>query len=361
MAGATAIALSGGIDSLVAASLLKEQGQKVIALHFLTGLETESAAGGPIPDQAFALLEKQTYKRLAPLAANLGIPLHIIDLRDQFKREVVDYFIRTYQAGRTPNPCLVCNHLIKFEILFNKALQLGAGRIATGHYARTRCGNDGRMHLACGRDPFKDQSYFLSRLTQVQLTRAVFPLGEMTKDQTRAIAAQKGLVPVTTSESQDVCFIRDGNYGDFLTNQPAFHSHPGPIEDVQGRVLGRHGGLHRYTIGQRRGIDCPAAQPYYVVRIEPQRNCLVVGGKADLLASSCRVEGINWIIPPSGDSMRTRVRIRYRHVAVPATVTRMENAAAEVVFDRPEAAVTPGQGAVFYSADEVLGAGWIRR
>jgi tRNA-specific 2-thiouridylase len=359
MGDTTAIALSGGIDSLVAAALLKEQGHAVIAVHFLTGFEIETDIARPITDNQFTSLVDFTHSRMAPLTGQLDIPLHIIDLRRQFKRFVVDYFIRTYQAGSTPNPCLVCNPLIKFEIMYRNARRHGAARIATGHYARTVCDSHGRMHLQCGVDRSKDQSYFLSRLTQPQLHRALFPLGGMTKRQTRDMAAEKGLVPVTTSESQDVCFIRNRDYSDFLSALPEFRFRPGPIEDVQGRTIGQHKGLHRYTIGQRRGIDCPAAQPYYVMRIEPQRNCLVVGHKDDLLSPSCRVEAINWIVSPPETALRAQVRIRYRHVAVPATVTPLDNLTAMVDFDQPEAAVTPGQGAVFYCGDEVLGGGWI--
>lgn len=361
MGDTTAIALSGGIDSLVAAALLKEKGHAVIAVHFLTGFELETDITRPIPDHIFESLVNLTYNRLAPLTAQLDIPLHVIDLRRQFKSVVVDYFIRTYQAGCTPNPCLVCNPLIKFDIMYREACQHGADRIATGHYARTECDSHGRMHLRCGIDRSKDQSYFLSRLPQSQLRRALFPLGGVTKHQTRQIASERGLVPVTTSESQDVCFIRNRSYTDFLTALPEFRSQPGPIEDVQGRPIGQHKGLHRYTIGQRRGIDCPAAHPYYVVRIDPQRNCLVVGHKNDLLTPSCRVEQINWIVPPPEATLQAQVRIRYRHGAVPATVTPLGSQMARVDFETPEAAVTPGQGAVFYCGDEVLGGGWIAR
>jgi tRNA-specific 2-thiouridylase len=356
----TAIAMSGGIDSLVAAALLKDQGRPLIALHFLSGYEAGVAPGRlPNADAAFAAMEDHARRTLQPLTDQLDIPLYIIDLRAEFQSRVVDYFVTTYGLGKTPNPCLVCNPSIKFDILWEKARALGAVQIATGHYARIETANDGRMRLLRGIDKQKEQSYFLSRLSQRQLAVATLPLGAMTKEQTRRLARQHGLVPATAQESQDVCFIKTGTYGDFLAQQPQFSPRPGTIEDLQGRTVGRHKGLHRFTIGQRRGIDCPATEPYYVVRLDPHRNCLVVGGKKDLLATHCRVYQINWIAPPPQAPIPVMTRVRYRHKPVPSTLTPMAADRAEILFERPEAAVTPGQGAVFYAGDEVLGGGWI--
>lgn len=356
----TAIALSGGIDSLVAAALLKGQGRRLIGLHFLSGYEAGTGPGGlGRPDPNFAAIEAHARRAMEPLTEQLDIPLYIIDLRAEFQSRVVDYFVETYARGKTPNPCLVCNPLIKFDILLKKARSLGASQFATGHYARIETAVDGRKRLLRGTDKKKEQSYFLARLAQWQLACTVLPLGAMSKEQTRQIAHRKGLIPASAQESQDVCFIRDGNYAEFLVQRSGVAPRPGPIEDVNGRVLGRHAGLHRFTIGQRRGINCPAAAPYYVVRIDRERNCLIVGGKDELSTRRCRVSHINWIAPPPNGPLSVMTRVRYRHKAVSSTLTPFDESNAEVVFDTPEAAVTPGQGAVFYIGDEVLGGGWI--
>lgn len=360
MGTAVAIALSGGIDSLVAAALLKGSGHRLLGIHFLTGYEIDVQDERRSAEDTWADFLDQTRRRMAALTDQLDIPVHVIDLRSEFKSRVVDYFVRTYQVGRTPNPCLVCNPAIKFNVLLNHARSLGAEHIATGHYARNVAGPDGRQHLLRGADGNKDQSYFLARMTQEQLLHAIFPLGEMTKPQTRKLAAQKTLVPIASDESQDICFIKNGLYTDFLSRQPDFKSQPGPIEDVQGRVIGEHKGLYRFTIGQRKGINCPAAQPYYVLHLDSPRNCLVVGFKEHLQRKQCQVDQINWIVPPPRDPCKIMIRVRYRHSAVPALLTLVDDTTAQVDFDVPEPAVTPGQGAVFYRDDEVLGGGWIR-
>lgn len=363
MAAAIAIAMSGGIDSLVSAALLKQRGHQLLAVHFLTGYESGTPAEGDVPFPSVSLSKDQLAqagKLLGPLTDQLDIPLKIVDLRGEFKNIVVDYFIRTYLQGKTPNPCFLCNPMIKFNILYQRTRSMGMDRIATGHYARNISGADGRRHLLRAKDPEKDQSYFLARLTQAQLARAVFPLADFTKDQTRKFAADRGLHPVTAKESQDICFIKDGHYGDFLSGQPGFHPQPGPIEDVRGEVIGQHNGLHLFTIGQRRGINCPAARPYYVIRIDVRRNCLVVGFKEDLATRRCRVTDINWIGPIPRNPLEISVKVRYRHTAVPATLTPLNDTSAAIAFHHPEPAVAPGQGAVFYQGDEVLGGGWIQ-
>jgi tRNA-specific 2-thiouridylase len=347
-----AVALSGGVDSLVSAALLKEAGHQLVGLHFLTGYEGGTPARGDSTPHAVR-------DDMAHLSRQLGIPVHIIDLRSEFQDRVVDYFVQTYASGKTPNPCLVCNPLIKFDILYSRAKELGALRLATGHYARIEKAPDGRMKLLRGRDRKKEQSYFLSRLTQEQLASAVLPLGNLTKAETRRIARERGLVPITYRESQDVCFIKDLNYADFLSHQPGFSFSPGPIENTNGQTIGRHNGLHRFTIGQRRGINCPAAYPYYVVRIDPERNGLIVGTRDELCRRGCLVDRINWIAAPPVAPLEILIRVRYRHQAVPATLTPLGDTRAEITFYAPESAVTPGQGAVFYHGEEVLGGGWI--
>ncbi len=362
MRSPVAIALSGGVDSMVAAALLKDQGCEVIGLHFLTGYESMA----PPPDAApsaggeTASPDSTTAEKVAAMADRLAIPLHVVDLRAAFQHQVVDYFIQGYGQGSTPNPCLVCNPAIKFGHLLTHAHRLGAQCLATGHYARIETAADGRRRLLRGVDPVKDQSYFLARLSQDQLCRAVLPLGDQTKARTRRIAVEKGLRPSVAEESQDICFIHDGAYGEFLQTQPGFASRPGPIQTVDGEVIGRHEGLHLFTVGQRRGINCPAARPYYVVRIDTAANRLIVGFKEDLAKDRCNVAGINWIIEPPRNSLAAQVRLRYRHTAAPARVVPESDTTARVIFEQPQTAITPGQGAVFYRDDEVLGGGWIQ-
>jgi tRNA-specific 2-thiouridylase len=335
-----AVAVSGGVDSLMAAALLKAQGHPIFGIHFLTGYEPENRDVSAVTEQ-------------------LGIPLHVVDLTDAFRTQVIGYFLRTYMAGKTPNPCLVCNPVVKFGVLFERARHLGAKRLATGHYARIVPEPHRQPHLLKGVDRQKDQSYFLAFLTRRQLARACFPLGEMKKSDVKKLAAEKGLQPVTHKESQDACFISSHHYTEFLADHLGVAPSPGKIVDTEGRVLGQHAGLHGYTIGQRRGINCPAAEPYYVLRLDTRNNRLVVGPKRDTLSSECRVQGINWIQPEPSEPIRVHTRVRYRHTAAPSTLTPQPQQQAVVGFDDPLSAITPGQGAVFYIGEEVIGGGWI--
>jgi tRNA-uridine 2-sulfurtransferase len=347
----TAVAISGGVDSLISAYLLKEQGQHVIGIHFITGFEaTAISVEHPAANKT---------KNILAIGEQLGIPVEIVDVRAEFKEKIVDYFTRTYQSGRTPNPCMRCNPSIKFGTILDHAFKLGARKLATGHYARIKEDPSGRFHLLKGLDPKKDQSYFLARLSQQQLAKACFPLGEFKKDDVKNIAAQKGLHPVTRAESQDVCFIKHDACGDFLTRQIGLKIQPGLIEDMSGRVIGNHKGLHLFTVGQRRGINCPAAEPYYVVRLDTGRNRLIVGSKNDLLTSECKITDINWIADEPSSPVEVFTRVRYRSQEVPATVTPQDEHQAIVRFKTCQSAVTPGQAAVFYQDDEILGGGWI--
>jgi len=340
-----AVAVSGGVDSLVAAHLLKQTEPKVVAVHFRTGFEAEPA--------------DRTRARIQSIGEQLDLPVHVLDLSAEFRREVVDYFSATYLAGQTPNPCVVCNSLIKFGVLLRRVEAIGAARLATGHYADVRRGPDGRYRLFKGADVRKDQSYFLARLTQAQLASARFPLAALTKDAVRDIAAAEGFTPVHTEESQDVCFIRTGAYPQFIAELTGRPAEAGLIETTDGRIVGRHPGLHAFTVGQRRGINCPAAEPYYVVRLDRERNRLVVGHKNEILAAQCRVVQINWIAPPPAAVLRVRARVRYRTQETPATVVPIDADSAWLRFDAPQPAVTPGQAAVFYDDSEVLGGGFI--
>ena len=347
----TAVAISGGVDSLMTACLLKEQGHQVIGLHFITGFESAACfVNGSQAQHRHPILE---------IGRQLEIPIEIVDIRSEFQGKVVDYFTRTYQRGETPNPCMRCNPTIKFGVILSLALERGAQKLATGHYAVINKDSTGAHRLFKGLDRHKDQSYFLARLTADQLAGAMFPLGTMQKTEVKKMAAQRGLKPVTSSESQDVCFIKGKSYGDFLNSQKGFHSKPGVIEDLNGNTVGRHDGLHLFTIGQRRGIDCPAPEPYYVIRIDQKRNRLVVGSKKDLLSSECKVVDINWIGTVPEHPLDLYTRVRYRSKEVPATVIPEDQNSAVIHFKEPQAALTPGQGAVFYKGDEIMGGGWI--
>jgi tRNA-specific 2-thiouridylase len=350
-----AVAISGGVDSMMAAYFLREQGHHVIGIHFITGYEANLSYRQNAPND--------TRHPILDIGAQVGIHVHLIDIRTEFEDSVVDYFTRTYRSGQTPNPCMICNPTIKFGIILSFARQLGAERLATGHYAQIKEDPKGQFHLFKGIDSEKDQSYFLARLNQHQLARACFPLGEMKKTEVKQLAGQKGLHPVTKGESQDVCFIRSKFYGEFLTNPPTgatgFEPKPGPIEDSSGNVIGEHRGLHLFTIGQRRGINCPAPKPYYVVRLDTQRNCLIVGSKNDLQSSECKVVDVNWIGAHPTSPINLKTRVRYRSKEVVSTVYPERNHTATVRFRSPQTAITPGQGAVFYRGDEILGGGWI--
>ncbi|MFW5902027.1 MAG: tRNA 2-thiouridine(34) synthase MnmA [Thermodesulfobacteriota bacterium] len=335
--------MSGGMDSLVAAYLLKQAGHPVFGIHFISGYES--------PQENPASIEKA-----------LDIPIHVIDCRRAFKQEVVDYFIAAYQAGETPNPCMVCNRAIKFGHLMAAARELGAGRLATGHYALCETAGNGSFRLKKGADPQKEQSYFLAMLGREQLARAVFPLGGLTKQAVRETAKSGGLSPAAGHESQDICFTRGLHYLDFIAAHTDFRPEPGDIVDPSGRVIGRHQGLHRYTVGQRRGINCPAAEPYYVIRLDMSRNQLVVGFKDALYRSECRIRDVNWISAKPETPIAVTVKIRYRHEPAEASLIAEDaedEERAVIRFRQPQPAITPGQAAVCYQADTVVAGGWI--
>jgi len=347
----TAVAISGGVDSLMAAWLLIEQGQDVIGIHFITGFETAlSSAQHP---------RAESRQKILGIGKQLGMPVEIVDIRAEFQEKIVDYFIQTYKKGQTPNPCMRCNPIIKFGRILSSARSLGAKKLATGHYARIKKDPNGNFHLFKGLDNQKDQSYFLARLTQQQLENACFPLGQMKKSGVKQMAAQNALQPVTADESQDVCFIKCRSYGEFLSAQKEFEPKPGLIENVNGQVIGEHNGLHLFTIGQRRGINCPAAEPYYVIRLDTERNRLTVGAKKDLLSSECKAVEINWIGKEPTLPMDVHTRVRYRSKEATSMVYPQGKSTAIVRFKNPQTAVTPGQGAVFYRGNEILGGGWI--
>ncbi len=365
MKNLTAILISGGIDSLTAAYLLKNQGHKIIGIHFITGYETPAPSDLSPSDSLNRdgfnkkFIMEMTRQQMSGIEDLLNIHIEIIDCSSEFQQKVIDYFTRTYKAGLTPNPCMVCNQSIKFGLLQSFAQKLGATSIATGHYARLKRDAQGKVHLLKALDSKKDQSYFLAFLNQDQIATANFPLGEMKKSEVKKLAYEKGLVPITDNESQDVCFIKDSTYGDFLIRHQGLHPKPGSIKDIAGNTIGRHNGLHLFTVGQRRGINCPASEPYYVVKIDITHNRLIVGFKKDLLSSECRVKNINWIIKDLKTPTQVYTRIRYRNRPTLSTLVPIDKHTVTVKFANPQTAITPGQGAVFYSDDEILGGGWI--
>jgi tRNA-specific 2-thiouridylase len=351
-----AVALSGGLDSAVAAALLKKENHRVIAFHFRTGYEAPfggADSSGPVSsvDSWAERVSKQ-----------LDIALEVVDCSEVFEREVVRYFVDTYRSGQTPNPCMVCNQRIKFGWMLEKAKERGMSTLATGHYARIRREANGRFCLLKGVDQGKEQSYFLARLTQEQLSRGIFPLGTHTKQEVKELAGSLGLTSFRARESQELCFIADPNYKDFLSKHTQLPNVPGPIVNRKGNVLGRHQGLHAYTIGQRRGIGIPGPAPYYVLRLDQEQNHLVVGFKSELAATECFVNDINWIgTQPPNEPMSVQTRIRYRHREAESTLTPLDPHTATVRFLEPQYAITPGQAAVFYRGERVIGSGWIAR
>lgn len=355
-----AVAISGGIDSLYAARLLIRQGHTVTGIHFVTGYGGFPAR--PI-DKNGAVMAKgiddeTVVAAMSGISAQLGIPIYVMDVSAAFESSVVGYFVGQYQKGETPNPCLTCNPRIKFGLVLDYANSIGADALATGHYARTTVDETGRAHLFKGKDPVKDQSYFLAFLKQEALKKALFPLGGLTKSDITTQAAAEGLTPVCHKESQDVCFIPD-DYKDFLQSRPGFRHEEGDIRTLDGKKVGVHPGLHSFTIGQRRGINCPAAFPYYVVRIDTATNTLYVGEKQALLSDRVHVTGLSWINEPKAFPLDATVRIRYSHHGVTATLSPDSADSLTAACHEPVMSVTKGQGAVFYHGDEVLGGGWI--
>ncbi len=359
------VAMSGGVDSSTAAALLVERGYNVIGLMMRLWAEEVSAeqAGWQInAEQHLASNRCCSPEAVADargVCQTLGIPFYLLNFEADFKTNVVDFFIEGYARGITPNPCLQCNRLVKFGTLLDKARALGADYLATGHYARLRERN-GKFELLRGVDPHKDQSYALALLTQAQLSHVMFPLGEFTKIQVREMARRFDLRVSEKPESQDLCFIADGDYRHFLRRHVPGAFVPGEIVDTRGKVLGRHTGLANYTIGQRKGLPA-IGEPLYVLELNRARNQVIVGranelGKRELIAQS-----VNWIAgePPPGES-RVTAKIRYRATEAWATVAALDETRARVLFDEPLRDITPGQAVVFYEGERCLGGGLIQ-
>jgi tRNA-specific 2-thiouridylase len=351
------VAMSGGVDSSVCAALLHARGYDCIGVTMKLWDGPEAAQGH---QKTCCTLDDVSDARR--VADQFGIPFYVANFKDPFARHVIDDFISSYQRGYTPNPCAQCNRHLKFAALQQRAQQLGADYVATGHYASVVCADDGRYRIRRGKDAGKDQSYFLFDLSQEQLGHAMFPLGAFSKDAVRDMASQFGLKVAAKAESQEICFVPDGDYRTFLRPRlEADAFHPGPIVDTSGKVLGKHQGLPFYTVGQRRGLGIAAAQPLHVVSVRPADNTLVVGTRDETTRDAFAVERCNWMRTPPDGPLDTTVQIRYRQRPVPATVHPVNDAQVQVELREPQFAVSPGQAAVFYDRDTVIGGGWIAR
>lgn len=343
--------MSGGVDSSVAAYLLTRDGYDCVGCTMKLCPDDASHEGGccTVDDAEDA----------RSVARRVGIPFHVFNMTDDFRRAVIDRFVSRYLIGRTPNPCVDCNKTMKFGLLRRRGEELGYDCLATGHYARIEY-RDGHWRLRKALDPSKDQSYVLYHLTQAELSKTLFPLGDLTKEEARKIAAENGFLNAGKPDSQDICFVPDGDYAAVIARYTGVTEPEGDFILPDGTVIGRHKGISRYTVGQRRGLGIAYSEPLYVKRILVAENKVLLARDEDLYESSCDVAEVNWIAgeTPSG-SVRCAVKIRYRQTEQPATVTPLEGGRAHVEFDRPQRAITPGQSAVFYDGDEVLGGGEI--
>ena len=348
------IAMSGGVDSSVAAFLMDRAGYSC-AGAIMTMFDPEILCPGS------AACANDPVADARAVADRMGIPFHVLDAREVFSQQVIGQFIRCYEAGLTPNPCICCNRYVKFDYFLDRARQLGCEYIATGHYARIRYDEAaGRWLLCRAADPSKDQSYVLYTLTQDQLAHTRFPLGELTKDQARSIAEAQGFLTAKKRDSQDICFVPDGDYAAFMEHYTGKHYAPGDFLDLQGKVVGKHRGAVCYTLGQRKGLGLAMGAPVYVCGKDMEKNTVTVGPNEALFASALRAKDWNWIaLPELKEPMEVTARARYNQKEQAAWVYPEENGFARVEFTQPQRAITPGQAVVLYQGDLVLGGGTI--
>jgi len=352
------VAMSGGVDSSVAAALMAEAGHEVVGLSMQLYDQRATEDGAPAFGSCCSLDDLQDARRVAH---QLGFRHYIVNFEREFKATVVDNFVREYSEGRTPIPCVHCNADLKFSTLAERAAGLDAAAVATGHYARVVFDEDQeRYRLMRGVDAGKDQSYFLFTLTQDQLAHALFPVGHLTKAEVRAHALRLGLSVADKPDSHEICFIPDGDTAKFVARNSSQVPAGGEIVDTEGRVLGEHGGVHHFTVGQRKGLGVSVGSPLYVLKLQPVAQRVIVGPREALGERELTAERVNWIAgkPPDGPA-RVTARIRHRHQDAPATVVADGDTTAHLTFDDPQAAITPGQAVVFYDGLDVVGGGWI--
>lgn len=348
------MAMSGGVDSSATAALLKSEGHPLTGIFLRSGHSEESAGG-----KGCCTVEDANDART--VAARLGIPFYVLGLRDGFDR-LIRHFVDEYVAGRTPSPCVLCNQWLKFGALLDYARKVGARAVATGHYARLSREGDLPV-LRRGLDAAKDQSYFLFSLTREQLSRALFPLGDLTKSEVRKVAGEFELPVEEKAESQEICFVPEEGYPALIERVAPGSLRAGPIQDEDGKTIGEHQGIARFTVGQRRGVRVAGREPRYVTRIDAKTNTITLGPVGDLMGQGFLAGQTNWLVdlPEGGVPLRASVQVRYRSRPELATIQPLPDGRARVVFDAPVKAIAPGQAAVFYDGDRVLGGGWILR
>jgi len=348
------VAMSGGVDSSVAAVILKQRGLDVIGI-------TMQLWGSDAPEgsRLSGCCSPEDIHDAKRVAEHIGIPHYTLNMRKDFHSHVVLPFIKSYLHGKTPNPCALCNHHIKSDILMHKANELGAKYLATGHYARLSPGDDGNVRLRRACDSKKDQSYFLFGMQRELLERMLFPIGDYSKKEVRQIAEQAGLKLAQKPESQDICFVPDQDYAGFVEEQSGHLIQDGEIINSTGEVLGRHPGIHRFTIGQRRGLGISASEPLYVISIDADKHRVMVGPEKLLFKKHVQAEQVIWLDDPPKHGEGIVAKIRYRHSGGLAHVTKLEQQQIWLLFDHPQRAITPGQALVMYRDDTVVGGGWI--